>query len=145
MGYPYMITVRVFQSKPDSGVFFRVVEQMTRYANTNEWNVVPGGLAFKSAYSDTSGSLRFADKGGEQFIVSFGVHNFKRWCDIVTDLSTAQTAATVNAEYNTNASRISQREKQLTHCTVSSNKGRTIQVNYSVAEGTNLVADVIIG
>ncbi|KAJ7503668.1 fungal fruit body lectin [Mycena galericulata] len=144
MGYPYTITVRVFQSKPESGVFFRVVEQMTRYANTNEWNVVPGGLAFKSGYSGTSGSLRFADKGGEQFVVSVGVHN-KRWCDIVTDLSTAQTAATVNAEYNTNTNRISQREKQLTNCTVSSNKGRTIQVNYSVAEGNDLVANVIIG
>ncbi|KAJ7725643.1 hypothetical protein DFH07DRAFT_853844 [Mycena maculata] len=145
MSYPYTITIRVFQSKPGSGVFFRVVEQMTRYANTNEWNVVPGGLAFKSGYSGTSGSLRFVDKGGEQFVVSVGVHNYKRWCDIVTDLSTAQTAATVNAEYNTNASHISQREKQLTRCTVSSNKGRTIQVNYSVAEGNNLVADVIIG
>ncbi|KAF7345988.1 Fungal fruit body lectin [Mycena venus] len=145
MSYPYTITVHIFQSKPDSGVYFHVVEQMTRYANTNEWNFVPGGLAFKSGYSGTSGSLRFADKGGEQFVVSLGVHNCKRWCDIVTDLSTAQTAATVNAEYNTNTRLISQREKQLTHCSASSNKGRTIQVNYSVAEGTNLVANVIIG
>ncbi|KAJ7757286.1 Cytolysin/lectin [Mycena olivaceomarginata] len=122
MSYPYTITVPRLPEQTDSGVFFRVVEQMTRYANTNEWNVVPGGLAFKSAYSGTSGSLRFADKGGEQL-----------------------SSATVNAEYNTNASHISQREKQLTHCTVSSNKGRTIQVNYSVAEGNNLVANVIIG
>jgi hypothetical protein len=59
--------------------------------------------------SGTSGSLR----NGREFVVTLGVHNYKRWGDIVTNLKNDQAARIVNPEYYSNKcpNRQTQREK----------------------------------
>ncbi|PPQ81531.1 hypothetical protein CVT25_013327 [Psilocybe cyanescens] len=49
--------------------------------------------------SGTSGIVRFASDSGENFAVVLGVHNYARWCDIVTDIPTTQTATTLQPIY----------------------------------------------
>ncbi|KAG2043731.1 Cytolysin/lectin, partial [Suillus americanus] len=49
--------------------------------------------------SGTSGALRFRNGAGEQFVVTRGVHNYKRWCDIVIDLTPGDTGVRIQHEY----------------------------------------------
>ncbi|CAG7851016.1 SubName: Full=Related to Agaricus bisporus lectin-Agaricus bisporus {ECO:0000313/EMBL:CCA74595.1} [Serendipita indica DSM 11827] len=42
-------------------------------------------------YSGSCGSLRFESDTGEHVIALFGVHEYKRWCDIVTLLPATDT------------------------------------------------------
>ncbi|KAJ6531902.1 Cytolysin/lectin [Mycena capillaripes] len=117
----YTITVRVFQTNPSSGAYFRIVRR-----RQNEWNVIEGAP-----------TIAFGDKTNEPFIV--------RWCDIVTDPTPLQTAMAINEEYYGGGGRHGQRERQNASCNATNCKGRKITVNYSVAEGNSLVADVIVG
>ncbi|KAJ6521316.1 Cytolysin/lectin [Mycena capillaripes] len=90
----YTITVRVFQTNPSSGAYFRIVEQTT-FRRTHD----------RIRGSGTSGALRFkSDKTNEPFIV--------RWCDIVTDPTPLQTAMAINEEYYGGGGRHGQRERQ---------------------------------
>ncbi|KAF9237746.1 lectin [Melanogaster broomeanus] len=82
---------------------------------------------------------------GERIIIAVGVHNYERWCDVVTGLASDATGVVVNAEYYNNGGRDYMREKQLSSYSVTSAAGTKVQVNYTVAEGNNLQADVVIG
>jgi hypothetical protein len=90
----YNITVRVFQTNPDA--FFRLAEQTVwNYANGGSWDSVSGAYVLAMGGSGTSGSLRFVSSSGENFVATFGVHNYKRWCDIVTNLKNDQVYLTL--------------------------------------------------
>ena len=142
----YTITIRVYQS--DVCAFFHVVEKTNwKYAAPCLWSEVDGTHVLIMENSGTCGSLRFESGTGENFIVTLGVHNYKRWCDIVTNLSPDQTGVVITPEYydSKHSDRVAQRERQLESYSVSNNKGRKFTVSYSVAEGNNLTANVIIG
>ncbi|KAF7345987.1 XCL-like lectin [Mycena venus] len=144
----YTITVRVFQTNPNSGAYFRIVEQTTFRSGDgkNEWNLIQGAPTISFGFSGSSGALRFkSDKTNEPFIVVLGVHNYKRWCDIVTDPTPLQTAMAINEEYYGGGGRDRCRERQNASCNTTNSRGRKITVNYSVADGNCLVADVIVG
>ncbi|KAH9974416.1 lectin [Lactifluus volemus] len=135
----YTITVRIYQT--DSSAFFHLVEKTNwKYAAPCVWSEVTEPIG-------TCGSLRLQSDTGETFIVTLGVHNYKRWCDIVTNLSPEQTGVVITPEYydSKHPDRVAQRERQLQSYSVSNNKGRKFTVSYSVAEGNNLTANVIIG
>ncbi|KAF8307356.1 putative lectin [Clavulina sp. PMI_390] len=97
--------------------------------------------------SGTSGSLRFVADNGENFIVTLGVHNYKRWGDIVTNLTPDQTGVIINPQYYNaaNPDRQAAREKQLASYNVANAKGRNFGLNYIVADGNNLKVNIIIG
>ncbi|KAJ7725644.1 Cytolysin/lectin [Mycena maculata] len=136
----YTITVRVFHTDPNKAVHWRVVEYGTGKGD-DEWDPIPELPVLRTSSSGTSGSLRFvSSKGGEQFVLTVGVHNYKRWCDIVTGVSGNQTAMVINGEYYGGGSRHSAREKQGSSCQIASKYSCV----YSVAEGKDLVADLYI-
>ena len=97
--------------------------------------------------SGTCGSLRFVADTGENFIATLGVHNYKRWGDIVTNLSNDQTGVVITPEYysNEHPDREKAREAQLASYSVKNLKGREFSIKYTVAEGNNLKANIIIG
>ncbi|KAJ7757287.1 hypothetical protein B0H14DRAFT_3598917 [Mycena olivaceomarginata] len=92
VGGAYTITVRIFHinpTRPSTGAS----------SSTARGRVTTSGIPSLSRRSSgcprpaPSGSLRFVNsKGGEQFVLTVGVHNYKRWCDIVTGVSGDQTA-----------------------------------------------------
>jgi hypothetical protein len=95
--------------------------------------------------SGTSGALLFqSEDGSERFIVTLGVHNYARWCDVVTGLVGHDTALTILPDYY-DSKRSYMREKTLSQYSVTSAKGRKVEVKYTVADGHNLKADIIIG
>ncbi|KIY66243.1 fungal fruit body lectin, partial [Cylindrobasidium torrendii FP15055 ss-10] len=144
----YKITVRVYQT--DQNAFFNVVEQtIWHYASGGTWAAVSGTgeLVLKMGGSGTCGSLRFLDADSDEaFIVTLGVHDSKRWCDIVTNLSLDQTGVVITPQYyNGQADREKAREAQLANYNVNNAKGRNIAVHYTVDEGNDLKANIIIG
>ncbi|KAG6856719.1 hypothetical protein H0H87_001508 [Tephrocybe sp. NHM501043] len=144
MSQKYNISLRIFQTNPNT--FFRIVEKTVwNYANGGEWNEVNGQTVLTINGSGTSGTLRFLADNGENFIVAVGVHNYKRWTDIVTNLAPDQTGVIINPQYYSQKDREQQREKQLVSYEVKNAKGRQFQVKFIQPEGNNLVADIIIG
>jgi Fungal fruit body lectin len=142
----YTITAKVSQTKQNA--FFRVVERTAwNYANGGTWGEADGTQVLTMGGSGTSGSLRFASDTGENFIITFGVHNYKRWGDIVTNLANEETGVIITPQYygTDHPDRVSQREKQLTSYSVKNNKGRSFSFNYTVTDGHHLKVDIVIG
>ncbi|KAG8989611.1 hypothetical protein FRB94_001005 [Tulasnella sp. JGI-2019a] len=141
----YKITVRVFQTNPNT--YFNNVERTVwKYANGGTWTALGDELVLNMGGSGTSGSLRFQADNGESFVATFGVHNYKRWGDIVTNLSNEQTAMIINAEYyDGTKDRAAAREAQRASYSVNNAKGRKLAINYVKPDGNDLVADLIIG
>nr|Q00022.3 RecName: Full=Agaricus bisporus lectin; Short=ABL; AltName: Full=Agaricus bisporus agglutinin; Short=ABA; AltName: Full=Gal-beta-1,3-GalNAc-binding lectin; AltName: Full=TF antigen-binding lectin [Agaricus bisporus] len=141
----YTISIRVYQTTPKG--FFRPVERTNwKYANGGTWDEVRGEYVLTMGGSGTSGSLRFVSSDtDESFVATFGVHNYKRWCDIVTNLTNEQTALVINQEYYGVPIRDQARENQLTSYNVANAKGRRFAIEYTVTEGDNLKANLIIG
>ncbi|KAF8345349.1 lectin [Amanita rubescens] len=142
----YSIQLRIFQSNPSRGLFSLVEETNWDFANGGTWSNTDGVLTLTMGGSGTSGVLRFkSDTTGELITVAVGVHNYKRWCDVVTGLSTSQTALVINGQYYNNGPRSYMREKQLAEYNVTSTRGTRVEVIYTVAEGNNLKANVLMG
>jgi hypothetical protein len=142
----YTITARVYQTNPNA--FFNVVERTVwKYANGGTWSEVNGAYVLTMGGSGTCGSLRFLADTGENFIITLGVHNYKRWGDIVTNLTNEETGVIITPQYysDSNPDREAQRERQLTTYHVSNLKGRNFAYNYTVADGNNLTVNIVIG
>lgn len=142
----YTIKVYIVQANPQEEYFPIVEKTVWNYANGGTWSEVDGAHVLKMGGSGTSGALRLLSDKGEGCIVTLGVHNYKRWGDIVTNLKNNQTACVVNPQYYSNEfpDRERQREKQLATYEVNDLQGRKFSFNYTVAEGNNLVVRVDI-
>ena len=142
----YTITAKVYQSNQNA--FFNNVERTVwKFANGGTWSQVDETYVLKMGGSGTCGSLRFVADTGENFIVTLGVHNYKRWGDIVTNLAGTDTGVVVTPQYydDKHPDREAQREKQLITYSVKNNKGRAFSFTYTVTEGNNLKVNIVIG
>ncbi|KZP31629.1 lectin [Athelia psychrophila] len=144
----YRITASVFQTNPGNpDTLFRAVEQTVfNYANGGTWDSVEEQKLLTMGGSGTSGTIRFVSVDGkESFIVALGVHNYKRWCDVVTNLKDDQTGVLINPQYYNNGGRDYQREKQLASYNIKNAKGREIGVKFTKDDGNDLKCNIIIG
>ncbi|KAF8273058.1 lectin [Lactarius quietus] len=144
----YSIKASIYQTNPGKGGYFHIVEKTVwKYANGGTWDEAYGYQVLKMGGSGTSGCLRLQSDSGESFVVALGVHNYKRWGDIVTNLKNDQTATTINPEYysSEHPDRQKQREKQLTTYSVANLQGRKFSLEYTKAEGNELEVRVVIG
>lgn len=140
----YTITVRVFQTNPSS--FFEIIEKCVfNFGGGGAWTESNDQHVLRLNASGTCGTIRFesADRN-ERFIVALGVHNYARWCDVVTGLVPHDTGVVITPEWY-GAKRSSMREKTLKDYSVKSTTGRNIEVKYTVTDGHELKADIIIG
>ena len=142
----YTITAEVYQTNQNA--FFHVVEKTVwHYANGGTWGKTNGAYVLAMGGSGTCGSLRFMSDTGENFIITLGVHNYKRWGDIVTNLKNDETGVIMTPQYysDSHKDREKQREAQLTSYSVPNVKGRKFSFIYTEAEGHNLKVKIIIG
>jgi Fungal fruit body lectin len=138
----YTITARIYQTNRDA--FFHVVEKTA----WGTWTEVDGAHVLTMSNSGSCGSLRFVSDTDEAFIVTLGVHNYKRWGDIVTKFATNEhTGIIVTPQYydSQHSNRVSQRQSQATTYNVRNDKGRNFAFIYREAEGNNLKVDIVIG
>ncbi|KAG8984657.1 hypothetical protein FRB94_010974 [Tulasnella sp. JGI-2019a] len=141
----YKITIKVFQTNPNA-YFHNVERTVWKFANGGTWMDINGEMVLNMGGSGTSGSLRFQADNGESFVATFGVHNYKRWCDIVTNLSSEQTGMVINAQYyDGTKDRAAAREAQRASYNVNNASGRKITINFTQVEGNDLKANLIIG
>ncbi|PIL28296.1 hypothetical protein GSI_09585 [Ganoderma sinense ZZ0214-1] len=138
----YVITARLFQCNPT--LCATLVEQ-TCQVNAS-WAECKGAYVLSMTGSGTSGTLRFNLANGEYILVGLGVHNYKRWCDVKTAVDPSNsTGMTIHPKYyQEGTDENAMIWKQLAQYSVKSAKGTTCSVSYSVADGNNLVADIVI-
>ncbi|EFX06021.1 fungal fruit body lectin [Grosmannia clavigera kw1407] len=93
--------------------------------------------------SGTSGLLRFRSSNGEEVGIVVGVHNYKRWCHIVTDFGINETSHARRAKYYSDDAAFSgQLWAQAESFTTTSSKGRPVLIDYFVKEGNDMHATV---
>ncbi|KAJ7726308.1 fungal fruit body lectin [Mycena maculata] len=100
----YKITLRIYQTNPNA--YFCIVEKTVwnhgaNHDNGGTWSDSDGEQVLTIGSSGTSGILRFLSDTGEYFLIAVGVHNCKRWCDIVSNITPDMTGAKVHPEYYT--------------------------------------------
>jgi len=139
----YTITINVLQ-----GLFppkrFTIVERTAQ--SGVDWAVdsADGLLTMKMTNSGSSGVLRFKS-GTNQFIVACGVHNYKRWCDIIPDLEAGKTAMLTHPLYYKEDSPLYKKLwDQGSKFEVTDKAGTKIAINFDVAEGNDLKATITI-
>lgn len=128
---------------------YDVVEE-TAWDNTY-WTRHGGTFVLHLHNSGSSGTLRFQSLNNEKcntFIVAVGVHNNKRWCDIVTDLPPRHIGAKFNSLYYGEHPDSTGREemlwKQLSEVKKTTRDGRNISLVYTTAVGNDLYATLTI-
>jgi hypothetical protein len=142
----YSIKVLIYQTNLQNEYFPIVEKTVWNFANGGTWSEVDGTHILKMGGSGTSGALRLLSNKGEGCIITLGVHNYKRWGDIITNLKNDQTACVINPQYYSNnfPDRVKQREAQLTTYEVNDLQGRKFSFEYVVAEGNELTVRVVI-
>ena len=136
----YNVALRVFQTNPARG-FFHIVEQTVwHFANGGTWAEDNTTRTITMGGSGTSGVIRFKSDKNEYITIAVGVHNYKRWCDVVTGLKPEETALLINGQYYNNGGRDFVREKQEVEHTATSPAGTKVTIKYTVTEGNNLAA-----
>ena len=142
----YTISVEVYQTQTKT--FFHCVEKTVwNYANGGTWGKHNGAHVLTMGGNGTCGSLRFVSNTGESFIITLGVHNYKCWGDIVTNLKSDQTAMVVTPQYysDSHKDREKQMEALLTSYHTQNTQGHKFSFNYTVTNGHNLKCKVVIG
>ena len=140
----YTIHLRINQTGTD---FFGIVEQTVwQYANGGTWTCVNGETVLTMGGSGTSGTLRFKSTSGDMVLVAMGVHNYKRWCDIVTDLQPKDTGMAIHPTYYQDSGVAGNRNdmlwKQLPKIQKTDSKGKSFSVNFFKEDGNNLWAEI---
>ena len=99
----YSIKVFIYQIDTE-GAYFRVVEKTVwNYANGETWDEVNGYHLLKMGGSGTSGSFRLQSNTDESFVITLGIDGYEPWGDIVTDLTSCQTACVTTPLYYNSA------------------------------------------
>lgn len=139
----YKITLRVYQTNADA--WFHIVEKSVRWGGT--WSEVNGQHVLTMPESGTSGTLRFFSEDTEEhFLVVVGVHNYRRWTDIVPDLAIGETGAWVNPHYYGGGPRAHGTwEQTLTTHEAHNARGRRLAVTWTAGEGNDLKANICVG
>jgi hypothetical protein len=95
--------------------------------------------------SGNSGILRFKSTDGNFFLVPLGVHNYKRWCDIVVDATPTDTGVAIHPEYyNADSPRYEMLWKQLAELDKTTSTGVQIKVHYYKEEDHTLWVRIAI-
>jgi hypothetical protein len=137
----YSIHLRINQKGTD---FYGIVEQTVW--SSGVWTNVNGETVLTMDGSGTSGTLRFKCTSGICVLFAMGVHNYKRWCDIVTDLQPKDTGTTIQPTYYQDPGVAGNRNdmlwKQLPTLQKTDAKGNSFSINFFKEDGNTLYAEI---
>ncbi|KAI1457790.1 fruit body lectin [Annulohypoxylon moriforme] len=147
---PFSIQARILRT--NLSALFRIVEEGTwSHKQHKEWLRNGNMLEIRLPQSGRAAMLRFVSDSSssnatESFGVVFGIHNQKRWVDIVTDIGPAETTAHILPTYynNTDISRTRMREAQHDRWEAVTKYGKKVSANFTVSDGDNLQVDISI-
>jgi hypothetical protein len=137
---PYVIRVNIIQTSSD---LYSIVEK-TNYGN-GTWSEYGNEQILNMPGSGVSGMLRFKSYQGDSFfLVALGVHNYKRWCDIVVDHTPGDTCMDIHPQYYNSGPKSEMLWKQLAHLEKSTPTDVKIAVNYHKDDDNLLGVTIII-
>ena len=134
----YTITLKFFTTSVDD--FIDVVEKAL-LSGDSTWTVVGGKDVLTMVGSGVSGALTYKGESGFRFIVATGVHNYKRWCDIQVDQPDSAAKLLPTYYGGSNGDII---WKQADQVEKTDSQGRKINVTFTVKDGNDLVASVVV-
>ncbi|KAG2043729.1 fungal fruit body lectin [Suillus americanus] len=143
----YTISVRTADTTSLNPGFTLVEKTVWHYANGGTWTNTESIQTLVMGGSGTSGTLRFRSGSGEEFLVALGVHNYKRWCDIVPDLAPGDTCMKIHPEYYMDGNpRNEMLWKQLAELRRKSKKGTNVEVKYveELNDGKSFIVHITI-
>jgi hypothetical protein len=138
----YSIRINVINNTSDT---LAIVEKTTWYYTSScEWSEFSGGHLLSMGGSGTSGMIRFKSSNGEQIGLVTGVHNYKRWCDLVVNIENTgadkSTSMYIHPTYYQPGTNATTREKQLSSVVKTTAKGKRVTAFFYVDDGNNLYA-----
>jgi len=135
----YTLGVRTNNDTTDSITL--VEKSVWYYGNGGTWTDREEGHILQIGSSGTSGLLRFKSTNGETFAVAVGVHNYKRWCDVLVNLKDNETLTKLHpAYYDEKDPKFQVLWKQGSEASATSSEGKKISVNFYVTDGNSLKA-----
>ncbi|KAH9946727.1 lectin [Amylocystis lapponica] len=125
--------------------FFFVEKTVWYFAGGGTWSDTNGIQTLAMPGSGTSGGIRVVSSDGtEAFYVAVGIHNYKRWCDVVTDITDSDTSMKLHPQYYESGERAAIREKQLAEIERTSKKGTKIAVKYLSQQDNAFLVDIVV-
>ncbi|KAG2109272.1 lectin [Suillus discolor] len=143
----YTIVVRVIDATNNNSNFTLAEKTVWHYANGGRWSDTDSIQTLTMGGSGTSGGLRLKSSTGEELFVVLGIHNYKRWCDISTDLTPEDTGMKIHPEYYTDGTAQNKLLwEQLSEIQKTSAKGTKVNVKYvqEAADGKSFVVHITI-
>jgi len=138
----YTVTVKTIDTTNRG---FLVVEETIKSGANVLWSEKDSVWMLVMGGSGASGTLRFNNGTGEQFVVALGIHNFERWCDIVTDVAPGEDSEKIQAEYYTETHpRYGMLWEQLDQIQRKSARGTAVDVKYVKQSGNSFVVHIFI-
>ncbi|KAG6554011.1 hypothetical protein Mapa_004928 [Marchantia paleacea] len=139
----FTIHVRVIQNKPFA--WYNIVEKSAwHYEGGGIWSEENGEQVLQMDCSGSSGMLRFKNPEGDFFLVALGIHNSKRWCDIVVDQKSNNTCTEIHPTYYNDGPRHEMLWKQLASLEKVNAQGESINVDYEQEDGSTLWATITV-
>ncbi|KAJ2986601.1 hypothetical protein NUW58_g4948 [Xylaria curta] len=139
----YSVRVRVRHNCSDA--YFHVAEMAVwHYANGGSWANSDGVLMLTMGGSGTSGMLRFQTSDDkEPFTVVLGVHNWKPWVHVLTDVAPNETTVALLPQYYAGGKHSG--VAIVPSVTVQNSACRNISATYKNTEGRDYSVDIVIG
>ena len=135
----YTLAVRTNNDTTDSLTL--VEKSIWYYGNGGTWTDREEGHILQIGSSGTSGLLRFKSTNGEIFVIAVGVHNYKRWCDVLVNLKDDDTLTKLHPTYYDEKNpKYQALWKQAPEASATSSKGKKVTVSFYVADGNSLKA-----
>ncbi len=140
MSGPYTILIHLIN---DTTTTTTIVEQTTWAGTDTIWNSSDTGFKLSMKNSGTSGALRIKTSAGEYFTVATGVHNYKRWCEVLEVADNQALTTGLHANYYKDGdARHKALWAQASEHSVTLKTGRKVGIKFYVAEGSALVANL---
>lgn len=138
----YTLHLRLINDTPDS---LSLVEQTFWWGKSTRWSQIDstGVYVLSMANSGSSGMLRFQTSRGDYFAVAVGVHNYKRWCDVLVDTADDSPLTKLHPKYyDDKDAKYQALWAQASEFEATAKSGKTVRVKFYQAEGNVLRATV---
>lgn len=130
----YKLSIRIINDTEDD---IRVVEKACKGGDA-KWSYMKHGYALTMSTSGNAGLLVFETTWGEKFALATGVHNYKRWIDLHTNVDGQNAEQWLEKYFTGNAPEDAAKWKQLHSAQNSLSEGKKLDAFYYVNEGNDL-------
>ncbi|KAK3952823.1 putative lectin [Pseudoneurospora amorphoporcata] len=138
----YTLHLRLINDTSDP---LTLVEQTSWWGKNTIWSQTPstGVYVLSMANSGSSGMLRFQTSKGDFFAIAAGVHNYKRWCDVLVDTGDEEPLTKLHPKYYDDKDpKYQALWAQASEVEAESKSGKTVRVKFYQPEGNVLRATI---